>query len=63
MLSEALPGLKRLREYEAGGRRRDLVAGVVLAAYLLPAGIGDRLPAVHPSDLPTSPPASAAASR
>jgi MFS superfamily sulfate permease-like transporter len=41
MLSEALPGLRRLRKYEAGGLRRDLVAGVVLVAYLLPAGIGD----------------------
>src|SRR5262245_25284141 len=37
----ALPGLALLRERPPEGWRRDLVAGVVLAAYLLPSGIGD----------------------
>jgi high affinity sulfate transporter 1 len=41
MLSDRLPGLRLLREYRIGSLRSDLVAGVVLAAYLLPAGIGD----------------------
>ncbi|HSD27616.1 MAG TPA: SulP family inorganic anion transporter [Vicinamibacteria bacterium] len=41
MLSEPLPGLRRLRGYHPDWLRRDVVAGVVLAAYLLPAGIGD----------------------
>jgi sulfate permease, SulP family len=36
-----LPGLALLRRYPAGALRADLVAGVVLAAYLLPAAIGD----------------------
>jgi sulfate permease, SulP family len=37
----SLPGLRRLREYRREWLRGDVVAGVVLAAYLLPAGIGD----------------------
>ncbi len=41
MVPDFLPGLQLLRQYPAGGLRRDVVAGVVLAAYLLPAGIGD----------------------
>jgi high affinity sulfate transporter 1 len=41
MLPESLPGVRRLREYQPGWLRRDVVAGVVLAAYLLPAGLGD----------------------
>ena len=42
MLADALPGLRLLRSDQAGRwLRSDLVAGVVLAAYLLPAGIGD----------------------
>jgi high affinity sulfate transporter 1 len=41
MLSESLPGLHRLRDYRREWRRGDVVAGVVLAAYLLPAGLGD----------------------
>jgi MFS superfamily sulfate permease-like transporter len=36
-----MPGLSLLRSYERGWLRADLVAGVTLAAYLLPAGIGD----------------------
>ena len=36
-----LPGLRVLRQYRPEWLRGDLVAGVVLAAYLLPAGIGD----------------------
>ena len=35
------PGVRLLREYQPEWLRRDLVASVVLAAYLLPAGIGD----------------------
>src|SRR6185503_12558715 len=36
-----LPGLGLLRDFTRPGLRADLVAGLVLAAYLLPAGIGD----------------------
>jgi SulP family sulfate permease len=36
-----LPGLARLRGYERGWIAPDLVAGLTLAAYLLPAGIAD----------------------
>ena len=39
--ADALPGLRLLRGQPAGQLRADLVAGLVLAAYLLPAGIGD----------------------
>jgi high affinity sulfate transporter 1 len=35
------PGLRLLREYRREWLRPDVVAGIVLAAYLLPAGIGD----------------------
>jgi len=35
------PGLGLLRSYESSWLRPDLVAGVTLAAYLLPSGIGD----------------------
>jgi high affinity sulfate transporter 1 len=35
------PGLRTLREYQLSWLRSDLVAGVTLAAYLVPAGIGD----------------------
>ena len=35
------PGLRTLREYQASWLRSDLVAGITLAAYLVPAGIGD----------------------
>jgi high affinity sulfate transporter 1 len=41
MLLESLPGLRRLREYRLDWLRGDVVAGVVLAAYLLPASLGD----------------------
>src|SRR3954449_1863381 len=36
-----LPALTWLRSYQPSWLRADLVAGVTLAAYLLPAGIGD----------------------
>jgi MFS superfamily sulfate permease-like transporter len=35
------PGLRLLRGYRREWLRSDLVAGVTLAAYLVPAGIGD----------------------
>jgi high affinity sulfate transporter 1 len=38
---DSLPGLRLLRTYDTRWLRGDVVAGVVLAAYLLPAGIGD----------------------
>jgi high affinity sulfate transporter 1 len=37
----ALPGLRLLQEYRFEWLRADAVAGLVLAAYLIPAGIGD----------------------
>ena len=40
-LSRTLPALAWLRGYELGWLRGDLVAGITLAAYLLPAGLGD----------------------
>src|SRR5512137_1796919 len=36
-----LPALNWLRRYEAKWLRGDVVAGITLAAYLLPAGLGD----------------------
>src|SRR5258705_6601742 len=36
-----LPSLSWLRAYERGWLRGDVVAGITLAAYLLPAGLGD----------------------
>jgi high affinity sulfate transporter 1 len=41
MLSESLPGLRLLQGYRSEWLRGDVVAGVVLAAYLLPASLGD----------------------
>jgi len=41
MNSDSFPALRWLREYRAEWLRPDLVAGLTLAAYLLPAGIGD----------------------
>jgi high affinity sulfate transporter 1 len=41
LISENLPGLRLLREYQRGWLRGDVIAGLVLAAYLIPAGIGD----------------------
>ncbi len=40
-ISRLLPATAWLRTYETGWLRGDLIAGFVLAAYLLPAGIGD----------------------
>lgn len=40
-LFSLLPGLALLRSYELGWLRFDLVAGLTLAAYTLPAGIAD----------------------
>jgi SulP family sulfate permease len=36
-----IPALTWLRSYERGWLRADIVAGITLAAYLLPGGIGD----------------------
>ena len=41
MISSFAPGIGRLTSYDRGLLRADLVAGLILAAYLLPAGIGD----------------------
>src|SRR6266850_763490 len=41
LLKRWLPALSWLRAYERGWLRDDVVAGVTLAAYLLPAGLGD----------------------
>jgi sulfate permease, SulP family len=41
MIWERLPGLRLLRDYRREWLRGDVVAGVVLAAYLLPASLGD----------------------
>src|SRR5215470_14010816 len=40
-LIRLVPAFGWLRTYDAGWLRVDLVAGLTLAAYLLPAGIGD----------------------
>src|SRR5687768_9565716 len=39
--AEWIPALAWLRSYEIAWLRADVVAGVTLAAYLLPAGLGD----------------------
>lgn len=39
--AETVPARRWLRAYRAAWLRQDLVAGLTLAAYLLPAGIGD----------------------
>ena len=39
--SRFVPGIGRLRDYELNWLRLDVVAGLTLAAYLLPASIGD----------------------
>ncbi len=36
-----LPAVRWLREYRRGWLKQDVLAGITLAAYLLPAGIGD----------------------
>jgi MFS superfamily sulfate permease-like transporter len=41
-VSQSMPALHWLRNYDRAWLAGDLVAGVTLAAYLLPAGIGDR---------------------
>jgi high affinity sulfate transporter 1 len=41
LLLRFVPGLAELRNYPAGSLRGDLVAGGTLAAYLIPAAIGD----------------------
>src|SRR5882672_6465080 len=40
-LGRWLPALSWLRAYDRGFLRGDIVAGITLAAYLLPAGLGD----------------------
>lgn len=45
-----LPALRWLRSYEPGWFRADLAAGVTLAAYLLPAALGDASLAGLPSE-------------
>jgi high affinity sulfate transporter 1 len=40
-ITRFLPGIGLLRSYEGGWLRADVVAGLTLVAYLLPAGIGD----------------------
>jgi sulfate permease, SulP family len=41
VVSRWLPALGWLRMYDRTGLRVDVVAGITLAAYLLPAGLGD----------------------
>lgn len=41
LLVRIAPGLRRLREYSPAWLRQDLIAGITLAAYLLPAALGD----------------------
>lgn len=41
VITDSVPGLRLLRTYRPDWLRGDLVAGIVLAAYLVPAGIGD----------------------
>ncbi len=41
ILSWSLPALDWLRPYDGSWLRGDVVAGITLAAYLLPAGLGD----------------------
>ncbi len=40
-LRSAIPAMRWLRTYDRSWLRGDVVAGVTLAAYLLPAGLGD----------------------
>jgi high affinity sulfate transporter 1 len=41
LLARIAPGIQRLRTYQRAWLRADLIAGVTLAAYLMPAGIAD----------------------
>lgn len=49
-ISRQIPALSWLRAYQTSWLRADLVAGLTLAAYLIPAGIGD----ASLADLPPS---------
>jgi SulP family sulfate permease len=40
-LARIAPGIQRLRTYQRAWLRADLIAGVTLAAYLMPAGLAD----------------------
>src|SRR5215813_10157610 len=40
-LARVIPALKWLRGYDKSWLRFDIMAGITLAAYLLPAGLGD----------------------
>jgi MFS superfamily sulfate permease-like transporter len=40
-LVRSIPALSWLRSYQRAWLRPDMVAGITLAAYLLPAGLGD----------------------
>src|SRR5947208_14286581 len=40
-LARVIPAFNWLRAYDRSWVRADLVAGITLAAYLLPAGLGD----------------------
>src|SRR5438045_2353523 len=40
-LARIAPGLVRLRAYQPAWLRADLIAGITLAAYVMPAGIAD----------------------
>src|SRR3954468_17758580 len=41
LLARIAPGLQRLRSYQRAWFRADLIAGITLAAYLMPAGLAD----------------------
>ena len=40
-MSVSVPAVTWLRAYQRGWLRHDVAAGITLAAYLLPAGLGD----------------------
>jgi sulfate permease, SulP family len=40
-LSRVAPGIQRLRAYQPAWLRADVIAGITLAAYLMPAGLAD----------------------
>src|SRR5438309_5156826 len=40
-LARVAPGLQRLRTYQRAWLRPDVIAGLTLAAYLMPAGLAD----------------------
>src|SRR3954454_12014743 len=41
LLARIAPGFQRLRTYQRAWFRADLIAGITLAAYLMPAGLAD----------------------